>query len=72
MKSNVGKIDKIIRTIIGLSLIIIGVIFDNFIWIFGILLLFSAYYSFCLLYKFFNITTLKNNKSDNNCNCGCK
>ena len=57
MQVNVGKIDKIIRIIIGLLLLIIGVVFDNLLWIIGLLLLFSAYYSFCLLYKILNIAT---------------
>lgn len=70
MIKNVGKVDKIIRIIIGLVFIVIGVILNNLLWILGVLLLISAYYSFCLLYKLFNITTNKNN-SDSNCNCGC-
>ncbi len=70
MQVNVGKIDKIIRIIIGLLLLIIGVVFDNLLWIIGLLLLFSAYYSFCLLYKILNITT--NDKKNDDCGCSCK
>ena len=70
MQVNVGKIDKIIRIVVGLLLLIIGVVFDSLIWIVGLLLLFSAYYSFCFLYKLLNITTNKHDKDDG-CNCGC-
>ncbi|RDU63485.1 DUF2892 domain-containing protein [Helicobacter sp. MIT 14-3879] len=72
MKKNIGKIDKIIRIILGLAFISYGVIFANFIWIFGILFLISVYLSFCPFYKLLKIQTNRNDRIDSNsCDCGC-
>ncbi|MDE6885881.1 MAG: DUF2892 domain-containing protein [Helicobacteraceae bacterium] len=54
----------------GLLFISCGVIFANLLWIFGILLLGSAYFSFCPFYKLFKLKTNKNDKIDSN-SCGC-
>lgn len=74
MKANMGKIDKIIRIILGLAIIVIGVILENLVGailgVVGIILLISVYFSFCPLYRIFGICTNKNDK-DSGCATGC-
>lgn len=64
MKKNVGKTDQILRTIIGILLLIFAVIDPSKYWwgFFGIVPLITAYTRFCLLYVPFKITTSKEDK----------
>lgn len=62
---NVGKTDKVIRYIIGVILIVAGIVLQvttgGFWWLglIGLVSIFTAVISFCLLYLPFKITTRK-------------
>jgi len=57
MSCNIGKIDKVIRLIVGLALIIFAVISGNIFGYIGILLIITAGFSFCPMYTFLGINT---------------
>jgi hypothetical protein len=64
MEKNVGKIDSIIRLILGVALIIIGFVYANgiieiLLIILGIILMVTSFAKFCALYKLLGINTLK-------------
>ena len=63
MKSNMGKIDRIIRAVVGIALIVIGVVVGDWVLILGTvlgaILLITAAIGFCPLYVPFKISTLK-------------
>lgn len=69
MKANVGKLDRMIRVVLGLLTLVAG-IFDWFDdgtvstigIIVGIVLLVSAVVGFCPLYRFLGIRTVKGKK----------
>lgn len=61
--ANVGGIDRVIRAIIGLALIAYGVVAGNFWWILGLVVLATAVFRFCGLYKVFGISTCPMPKS---------
>lgn len=71
MKANIGKIDKSIRIIIGLVIIITGVYFDTLLGIIGLFFLISVYFSFCPIYKLLGIKTKKDSDKDCGSGCGC-
>jgi len=58
-----GKIDRIIRAVVGIALIVIGVVVGDWVLILGTVLgaiwLITAAISFCPLYVPFKISTLK-------------
>lgn len=64
MKKNVGKTDQILRTIIGVILLIFAVIDPSKNWwgFLGFIPLLTAYVRFCPLYVPFKISTVKNEK----------
>lgn len=60
MKQNVGKIDRIIRAIVGLGLLSLGFLLDGnarYIAVLGVPLLVSAMVGVCLLYCPLRINT---------------
>jgi len=59
MKCNVGKIDRIIRIVIGLGIAIAGVIFESYWGLVGIALMATGVFGYCLLYMPFKINTNK-------------
>ncbi len=63
MKKNIGSVDKIFRIIIGIAIILLGIIFQSWWGLIGIIPLFTALSGVCLLYLPFGISTLK--KKDN-------
>ncbi len=66
LKSNIGQLDKMIRYMIALILVIVAAItIESILWL-GILLfvvafvlVLTALFSFCGLYKLFGINTCK-------------
>ncbi len=50
MKCNVGKTDKIIRLIIGVTVIVLGIVFKSWWGAVGLIPLLTASISFCPLY----------------------
>ena len=61
--ANVGGIDRLLRAVIGLGLIAFGVVYGNYWWILGLVLLGTAVYRFCGLYKLLGISTCPMPKS---------
>jgi len=59
MKCNVGKTDKVIRIIIGLSIGAAGIYFKSWWGLVGIIPVFTALVGWCPLYFPFRISTCK-------------
>ena len=59
MKCNVGKTDKIIRIILGLAIGGVGIYFQSWWGLIGIVPIFTALISWCPLYFPFGIRTCK-------------
>ncbi|MCL5029637.1 MAG: DUF2892 domain-containing protein [Bacteroidetes bacterium] len=59
MKKNIGSTDKIIRVILGIAIILLGIIFQSWWGLIGIIPLFTALSGTCLLYLLFGISTFK-------------
>lgn len=59
MKSNVGSIDRLLRIILGLTIAIVGVVFDSWWGLVGIIPLGTGLFQFCPLYLPLKITTIK-------------
>ncbi len=57
MNCNVGKIDKIIRIIVGLLIIGAGVLTGNWLGAIGLILIGTAIFSFCPLYSLLGMNT---------------
>ncbi|MDB6070461.1 MAG: hypothetical protein JWL81_1632 [Verrucomicrobiales bacterium] len=57
MKKNVGKVDAVIRTLIGLGLIVYGVANKNWIGVVGLVPLLTAYFGFCPAYCPLGVST---------------
>jgi hypothetical protein len=63
METNVGGIDKIIRIIIGLAIIVyIGLVLQSWWGLIGIIPLMTGLVSRCILYYPFGINTCKKQK----------
>jgi len=60
LKKNVGKVDQIIRYIIGAVLIVLAFVLPLY-WLFipAAIAIFTAVFSFCGLYRLFGINTCK-------------
>ena len=57
--ANVGGIDRILRAIVGIAIIVWSVMVGNFWWILGAIILATAVFKFCLLYKLLGVSTDK-------------
>jgi len=57
MKCNVGSIDRLIRIVLGLIIAIVGVIFDSWWGLIGIIPIATGLFKFCPLYLPFKIST---------------
>ncbi len=62
MKCNVGSVDRLLRIVFGLGIAILGVIFDSWLGLIGIIPLATGLFSFCPAYLPFKFSTTKNNK----------
>ncbi len=59
MKTNVGKLDRIFRMVLGLSLIAWGYMSQNWLGAIGLIPLFTAFFRWCPAYLPFSISTCK-------------
>jgi len=59
MKKNVGYWDSIIRTFIGAAIVSVGIYYNNYWGLLGIILVFSGVVSFCPIYRLFKKSTLR-------------
>jgi len=57
MKKNVGKIDMIIRIIIGIIIASVGIVYKNWWGLIAIIPLLTALVNFCPLYTLFGCNT---------------
>ncbi len=62
MKCNVGPVDRLIRIILGLIIAILGIVFDNWWGLVGVVLIGTGIFRICFLYLPFNISTAKEEK----------
>lgn len=59
MKKNIGKIDMIIRIVIGLAIGAVGYYYQSWFGLIGIIPLATAFIGFCPAYTLFNCSTCK-------------
>lgn len=59
MKCNVGTVDRLLRIIIGLVIALLGVVFDSWWGLIGIVPIATGLFRFCPLYVPFKISTDK-------------
>jgi len=59
MKQNIGTVDRLIRVILGLVIITVGLYFENWWGLLGLLPIFTALIGWCGLYKVLGISTCK-------------
>ena len=59
MKCNVGTIDRLMRIVVGLIIAILGVWFDSWWGLVGIIPLATGIFKVCPLYMPFKISTVK-------------
>jgi hypothetical protein len=59
MKSNVGSVDRLLRIILGLVIALLGVVFESWWGLIGIVFIATGLFRFCLLYVPFKISTDK-------------
>jgi hypothetical protein len=60
MECNVGKVDKILRILIGLFLILAGLRLNTWLGAVGVIPIITALFSRCPMYSVFGISTCKN------------
>lgn len=59
MKCNVGAIDRLLRIVVGLVIAILGVVFNSWLGLIGIIPLATGLFSFCPMYFPFKFSTAK-------------
>ena len=64
MKKNVGGIDKIIRYILGIIILILGLIFHTWWGLIGLIPIFTAVIGWCPFYVPLKISTTKEEKKE--------
>ncbi len=65
MKKNVGKVDMIIRIIIGIVIASVGIVYQSWWGLLAIVPIFTAFINFCPLYSVlgFNTSSSKEKKA---------
>jgi hypothetical protein len=59
MKCNVGTVDRLLRIILGLVIAILGVVFNSWWGLVGLVPLLTGLFKFCPLYLPMKMTTVK-------------
>jgi hypothetical protein len=57
MKKNIGSIDKSLRILLGLAIIIIGIFYESWLGLVGIIPILTAFIGFCPLYSLIGVST---------------
>ncbi|MFA4923593.1 MAG: DUF2892 domain-containing protein [Ignavibacteriaceae bacterium] len=65
MKKNVGSIDRVLRIVLGVVIVALGIYYQSWWGVIGIIPLFTASVSSCPLYLPFGISTCKTEKKEN-------
>lgn len=59
LKKNVGKIDQLIRYMLALGFAVLGILITPFFFIGTLVMILTATFKFCGLYRLFGINTCK-------------
>lgn len=59
MKKNIGSVDKVVRVILGVVIILLGIIFKSWWGLIGLIPLFTALLGVCPAYLIFKLSTVK-------------
>ena len=62
MKCNVGPVDRLIRIIIGLAIAILGIVFESYWGLVGLVPMATGLFKWCPFYVPFKISTIKKEK----------
>ena len=62
MKKNMGSLDKNIRLIFGIAIIVLGFLFNSWWGLIGIIPIITSISSFCPFYLPFKMNTIKKDK----------
>lgn len=65
MKPNMGKADKNIRLLLGAIILLLGVYFESWFGLIGLIPIFTAFVSWCPLYVPLGISTIFKSKESN-------
>ncbi|MCF8382405.1 MAG: DUF2892 domain-containing protein [Chlorobium sp.] len=60
MNKNMGQVDRVIRVVLGIIIIVLGVVYQNWLGAAGLIPLITAGIGFCPLYKILGIKTCSN------------
>ncbi|MBC8184377.1 DUF2892 domain-containing protein [candidate division KSB1 bacterium] len=66
MKKNIGIFDKVFRIIIGLAILILGIIYNSWLGLIGLVPIVTALLGRCPAYSPFGISTCKAKETKNN------
>ena len=58
MKNNVGKVDMIIRVIIGIVIASVGIVYESWWGLLAVVPLFTAFFKFCPLYTVLGFSSI--------------
>lgn len=64
MRPNMGSLDRTIRFVLGLGIIILGFVFHTWWGVVGLIPLGTAFIRWCPLYAPFKISTIRKKESD--------
>lgn len=59
MNTNIGKTDKVIRIVLGVIILALGIIYQSWWGLIGLIPLVTAFVGKCLIYMPFGISTCK-------------
>ena len=61
MKQNVGKTDKLIRMLLGFVIVALGIYYESWWGLVGVVPLVTAFIGVCPVYRLFGVNTCKTN-----------
>ena len=59
MKKNMGSLDRTLRIIAGVIIVVLGLVYQSWWGLIGLILLLTAFVGFCPIYAPFKISTKK-------------
>lgn len=59
MKVNIGSTDRILRLVAGIGIAVVGVIFESYWGLIGVVLLATAVFRLCPIYLLLGMNTIK-------------
>ena len=60
MKINVGSTDRILRLLIGIGIISLGIVYQSWLGVIGIIPIVTAFVRWCPIYSMFSLNTCPN------------